>query len=128
MKLHSRTYTAYSIGCGVAWSGILAVAAAEASEDTRRALELVFPGWAGGGLSAAIARGRARAPRGRRAAPAARPPPLEAGGLQGGLARLPASADRPRPCRHATLVNTMSHRAARTRSGLSGQAVPVARG
>jgi len=46
MKLHSRTYTAYSIGCGVAWSGILAVAAAEAGEDTRRALELVLA-WMG---------------------------------------------------------------------------------
>jgi hypothetical protein len=63
MKLHSRTYTAYSIGCGVAWSGIPAVAAAEASEDTRRALELVFPGWAGGWLSATIARGRVSAAR-----------------------------------------------------------------
>jgi hypothetical protein len=72
MKLHSRIYTAYSIGCGAAWSGILAVAAAEASEDTRRAPGLVFPGWAGGWLSAAIARGRVSAARvaaaGRRSA------------------------------------------------------------
>ena len=83
MKLHSRTYTAYSIGCGVAWSGILAVAAAEASEDTRRALELVFPGWAGGWLSAAIARGRVSAARvaaaGRRSA--LRPGAYKAGWL-----------------------------------------------
>jgi hypothetical protein len=72
MKLHSRTYTAYSTGCGVAWPAILAVTAAEASEDTRRALELVFPGRAGGWLSATIARGRVSAARvaaaGRRSA------------------------------------------------------------
>ncbi len=92
MKLHSRTYTAYSIGCGVAWSGILAVAAAEASEDTRRALELVFPGRAGGWLSATIARGRVSAAR---VAAAGRRSALRPGGLQGGLTRLPASADRP---------------------------------
>lgn len=124
MKLHSRTYTACSIGCGVAWSGIWAVAAAEGSEDTRRALELVFPGWAGGWLSATIARGRVSAAR---VAAAGRRSALRAGGLQGGLTRLPASADR-RQVPPATLVNTMPHRAARTRSGLSGQAVPVARG
>jgi hypothetical protein len=125
MELHSRTCTACSIGCGAAWSGILAVAAAEAGEDTRRALELVLPGWAGGWLSAAIARGPCIRRPGGGSRPARR---LEAGGLQGGLTCLPASADRPRRCRHATLVSTMPPRAARTRSGLPGQAVAVARG
>jgi hypothetical protein len=92
MKLHSRTYTAYSIGCGVAWSGILAVAAAEASEDTRRALETGLP-WMGRRVAFGHHRpGPCIRRPGRGSRPAQR---LEAGGLQGGLTRLPAAADRP---------------------------------
>ena len=40
MKLHTRSYTAYSIGCGVVRAVILAVAAAKAGKDTRHTFNL----------------------------------------------------------------------------------------
>ena len=42
VELLFRTYTAFSIGCAVVCAVRLAVVAAEASEDTRHALILVF--------------------------------------------------------------------------------------
>jgi hypothetical protein len=49
VELLFRTFTAFSIGCAVVWAVRLAVVAAEASEDARHALILVFLGWVLGG-------------------------------------------------------------------------------
>jgi hypothetical protein len=51
-----RTYTGYSIACGVVWAVILAGVSSTASPATRHTLMLVFGGWWIGWLSATIAR------------------------------------------------------------------------
>ena len=56
MKLSLKTYTAYSIGCGVVWAVILIVVASEASKGTAHTFLLVFFGWVIGWLSVTIAR------------------------------------------------------------------------
>lgn len=56
MKLSLKTYTAYSIGCAVAWAVILTVVASEANKDTVHTFILVSIGWGIGWLSATIAR------------------------------------------------------------------------
>ena len=56
MKLSFKTFTAYSIGCGVVWAVILTIVASETSNDTTHTFLLLFLGWAIGWLSATIAR------------------------------------------------------------------------
>jgi hypothetical protein len=56
MRKRMKTYTAYSIGCAVAWAVILAVVSAETDSAMRRTFLLVFFGWVIGWLSASIAR------------------------------------------------------------------------
>jgi hypothetical protein len=51
-----NSYTAYSIGCAVAWAVIWAIAAAIDPKHTLRDLLLVFAGWVIGWTSATIAR------------------------------------------------------------------------
>ena len=68
MKLRLRTYTAYSIGCGVVWAVILVVTASVGSESKRDTLLLVGLGWAIGWLSATIARAVYPPPKVRRPA------------------------------------------------------------
>lgn len=50
-----NTYTAYSIGCFVAWAVIFAIGAMH-PRDTGHAVVLVCAGWVLGRLSATIAR------------------------------------------------------------------------
>jgi hypothetical protein len=68
MHKRFRTYTAYSIGCGIVWAVILTAVWARADEPTRRTFALVFGGWAMGWLSATIARVVYPPPRPRTAA------------------------------------------------------------
>lgn len=68
MKLRLRTYTAYSIACGLIWAVILVVAASVGSEGRRDTLLLVGLGWAIGWLSATIARAVYPPPKVRRPA------------------------------------------------------------
>ena len=68
MKLHTRSYTAYSIGCGVVWAVILAYVAAKAGKDTRHTFNLLGLGWGPGWLSATIARAVYPPPRSRQRA------------------------------------------------------------
>ena len=56
MKLSSKTYTAYSIGCAVVWAVILVVVVFETSKTTAHKFFLVFVGWVIGWLSVTIAR------------------------------------------------------------------------
>ncbi len=56
MKLSLKTYTTYSIGCGLVWAVILTGVASEASAATTHTFVLVFLGWVIGWLSATIAR------------------------------------------------------------------------
>ena len=51
-----NSYTAYSIGCGIAWAAVLAIAAAVARKHTFDGILLVFFGWVIGWTSATIAR------------------------------------------------------------------------
>jgi hypothetical protein len=55
MKSRLRTYTAYSIGCGIAWLIVWAVVGTTRPEARPRLL-LFFAGWVVGWLSATIAR------------------------------------------------------------------------
>jgi hypothetical protein len=50
-----KTYTAYSIGCGIVWA-IIWVLVAVAGSNHLHALLLVFAGWVIGWTSATIAR------------------------------------------------------------------------
>ena len=56
MKLKLRTYTAYSIGCAVAWAVLLAVVAAGKGKRDMRNVLLVFYGWVIAWVSNTIAR------------------------------------------------------------------------
>ena len=56
MKLRLRTYTAYSIGCAVAWAVLLAVVAAGKGKPDMRNVLLVFYGWVIAWVSNTIAR------------------------------------------------------------------------
>jgi hypothetical protein len=51
-----NSYTAYSIGRGIAWAAVLAIAAAVARSNTFDRILLVFFGWVIGWTSATIAR------------------------------------------------------------------------
>jgi hypothetical protein len=62
-----RSYTVYSIGCGVVWAVILIIAAAKGSSSLHNLL-MVFGGFAIGWLSATIARSVYPPPKSRRAA------------------------------------------------------------
>ena len=56
MKLRPSTYTAYSIGCAVAWAVLLAVVAAGKGKRDMRNVLLVFYGWVMAWVSNTIAR------------------------------------------------------------------------
>jgi hypothetical protein len=51
-----NSYTAYGIGCGIAWAAVLAIAARVAGKHTFDRILLVFFGWVIGWTSATIAR------------------------------------------------------------------------
>jgi len=53
MRQVPKTYTAYSIGCGVVWAAILAVARNKENYEQYR---VAFIGWVSGWTSATIAR------------------------------------------------------------------------
>ena len=55
---HGRmnSYAAYSIGCGVAWAALLAIAGTVAGKQTFDRILLFFGGWVVGWTSATIAR------------------------------------------------------------------------
>jgi len=55
-------YTAYSIGCAVAWAVVWAILAATAKKETLGYVLAIFIGWVIGWTSATIARGRLSAP------------------------------------------------------------------
>ena len=56
MRVPSKSYTAYGIGCVVTWLAILAIAAGAADEAKRRTIRLTCAGWWLGWVSATIAR------------------------------------------------------------------------
>lgn len=56
MRKKLRTYTAYSIACGLVWAVVLTVVWARTDSTTLHTLALVCAGWAIGWLSATIAR------------------------------------------------------------------------
>ena len=66
VKLRLRTYTAYSIGCAVAWAVVLAVVAAGKGKRDMRNVLLVFYGWVIAWVSNTIARAVYPPPRARR--------------------------------------------------------------
>jgi hypothetical protein len=53
---HVRTYTAYSIGCVIAWAILLPAVAALDSKDILRTVVVLCGGWWIGWISATIAR------------------------------------------------------------------------
>jgi hypothetical protein len=53
---HARTYTAYSIGCVIAWAILLPAVAALDSKDILRTVVVLCGGWWIGWISATIAR------------------------------------------------------------------------
>ena len=53
---HMRTYTAYSIGCVIAWAILLPAVAALDSKDILRIVAVLCGGWWLGWISATIAR------------------------------------------------------------------------
>lgn len=67
MKLRPSTYTAYSIGCAVAWAVLLAVVAAGKGKHDMRKVLLVFYGWVIAWVSNTIARAVYPPPRARQA-------------------------------------------------------------
>ena len=67
MKLRPRSYTAYSLGCAVAWAVLLAVVAARKGKRDMRNVLLVFCGWVIAWVSNTIARAVCPSPRGRQA-------------------------------------------------------------
>jgi hypothetical protein len=56
MRVRRHTYTAYSIGCAVAWAVVWAIAGVRFDKDTRHELRSFFFGWVSGWTSATIAR------------------------------------------------------------------------
>jgi len=56
VKMRLRTYTAYSLGCAVAWAVLLAVVAARNGKRDMRNVLLVFYGWVIAWVSNTIAR------------------------------------------------------------------------
>ena len=56
MRQRLRTYTAYSVGCAIAWAILLAAVAALDSRHVLRIVAVVFAGWWIGWISATIAR------------------------------------------------------------------------
>ena len=66
VKLRLRTYTAYSIGCAVAWAVLLAVVAAGKGRHDMRNVLLVFYGWVIAWVSNTVARAVYPPPRARR--------------------------------------------------------------
>jgi hypothetical protein len=63
-----NSYTAYSIGCAIAWAVVWAIASAIDPKKTRDNLLLVFAGWVIGWTSATIARVVYPAPKKRQSA------------------------------------------------------------
>jgi hypothetical protein len=57
MKQRLRTYTAYSIGCVIAWAILLPAVAALDSKDILHTVAVLCGGWWIGWISATIARG-----------------------------------------------------------------------
>jgi hypothetical protein len=57
MKQRLRTYTAYSIGCVIAWAILLPAVAALDSRDILHTVVVLCGGWWIGWISATIARG-----------------------------------------------------------------------
>jgi hypothetical protein len=51
-----RTYTAYSIGCAIAWAVLWLILALTAKKDILDGVLLVFIGWVIGWISATLAR------------------------------------------------------------------------
>lgn len=51
-----RTYTAYSIGCAIAWAVLWLILALTAKKETLDDVLLVFGGWVIGWVSATLAR------------------------------------------------------------------------
>jgi hypothetical protein len=51
-----RTYTAYSIGCVIAWAVLWLILALTAKKDVLNGVLLVFIGWVIGWVSATLAR------------------------------------------------------------------------
>ena len=73
--MKAPTYTAYSIGCGIAWAIVWPIVGARRPQDRPRVL-LFFAGWLAGWTSATIARYVYAPPKtgpGRAADPALRP-------------------------------------------------------
>ena len=66
VKLRLRTYTAYSIGCAVAWAVLSAVVAARKGKRDMRTVLLVFYGWVIAWVSNTVARAVYPPPRARR--------------------------------------------------------------
>jgi len=56
MKPWMKTYTAYSIGCGVVWAALLIVGTLAGKGRPNHAIVYVLFGWVLGWLSATIAR------------------------------------------------------------------------
>jgi hypothetical protein len=52
----ARSYTGYSIGCALAWAGVLLIYSRRGNHDNRRSVWLYCAGWWSGWLSATIAR------------------------------------------------------------------------
>jgi hypothetical protein len=65
VKQRFRTYTAYSIGCALAWAIILIIVGATDGKHNSHTILLVFAGWAIGWTSATIARSVYPPPRSR---------------------------------------------------------------
>jgi hypothetical protein len=58
-----NTYTGYSIGCGIVWALILAIAQRRLGPEDRKTLRQTCAAWWGGWTSATIARAGYPAPR-----------------------------------------------------------------
>jgi hypothetical protein len=56
VRRRTRSYTAYSIGCVIVWSLILAITRLLADDKRREHIQIVCAGWWLGWLSATIAR------------------------------------------------------------------------
>jgi hypothetical protein len=56
MRDRLRTYTAYSIGCAIVWTVLIAIGIARGKTSTEHTARYVILGWALGWTSATIAR------------------------------------------------------------------------
>ena len=56
MRRSLRSYTAYSIGCGLVWAALLIVGALAGNGSASHTVLYVFLGWVLGWISATIAR------------------------------------------------------------------------